>query len=111
MQKNTFNQLLSCRTKNIEHAPRPSTHENVYILIAIDCIYIYVYVYEMQISWQAQRFVKLEVQILCGNLGRASKPKSHPGRFFIESFFKLVSKTKKTPDQRVLPSPFYKNFL
>ena len=32
----------------------------------------------MQISWQAQRFVKLEVQILCGNLGRASKPKSHP---------------------------------
>ena len=46
----------------------------------------------MQISWQAQLFVNLEVQILCGNLGRASKPKSHPGRFFIESFVKLVSK-------------------
>ena len=45
----------------------------------------------MQISWQAQRFVKLEVQILCGNLGRASKPKSHPGRCCIKSF---ISRTK-----------------
>ena len=50
----------------------------------------------MQISWQAQRFVKLEVQILCGNLGRASKPKSHPGRFCITSFIKLVSKIQET---------------
>ena len=32
----------------------------------------------MQISWQAQRFVKLEVEILSRNRGRASKPKSHP---------------------------------
>ena len=50
----------------------------------------------MQISWQAQRFVKLEVQILWGNLGRASKPKSHPGRFCIKSSIQLVSKIEKT---------------
>ena len=56
----------------------------------------------MQISWQAQRFVKLEVQILCGNLGRDSKP-----QHLLNSYQKL----KNPPDQRVLPFPFTKTFL
>ena len=42
-QKHTFNQLLSCRTKNIEHAPQPSTHEDVYIRGACKK---YIYIYE-----------------------------------------------------------------
>ena len=60
----------------------------------------------MQISWQAQRFVKLEVQILCGNLGRASKPKSHPGRFCIKSFIQLVSQLKSLQIKGFFLFPF-----
>ena len=41
-KKHTFNQLFSCRTKNIEHAPQPSTHEDVYIRKG--CMYIYIYI-------------------------------------------------------------------
>ena len=65
----------------------------------------------MQISWQAQRFVKLEVQILCGNLGRASKPKSHPGRFCINSFIELVSKIEKISRSKGSSFSLCKNFF
>ena len=65
----------------------------------------------MQISWQAQRFVKLEVQILWGNLGRASKPKSHPGRFFIKSCIKLASKIEKTSRTKGSSFSLYKNLF
>ena len=65
----------------------------------------------MQISWQAQRFVKLEVQILCGNLGRASKPKSHPGRLCIFFKIKLVSKIEKASRSKGSSFSLYKHFL
>ena len=65
----------------------------------------------MQISWQAQRSVKLEVQISCRHLGRASKPKSHPGKLYINFFIKLVSTIEKSSGSKGLPFPLTKTFI
>ena len=65
----------------------------------------------MQVSWQAQRFVKLEVQILSGNLFGASKPKSHPGRLCIELLIKLVSKIENTSRSKGSSFSSYKKFF
>ena len=60
----------------------------------------------MQISWQAQRFVELEVQISYRNLGRASKPKSHPGNVYN---IYVLNAYKKLKNLKIEVSSFFPN--